>query len=133
MNTRTLTIGALAGALSLSTVAVGVTAAGAATSPVNVSGSCSQASVSNLQIQREDSGRLSIDVGVDMALHHAGVPWRVTVTANGHVVDRVTTATQKDGSFSISHYVAPTVGTNHVAFRARNLTTGETCVLRSTY
>ena len=73
MNTRTLAIATLAGALSLSTVAIGVSAAGAATSPANLNGSCSQTSLGNMQIQREDTGRLSIDVGVDMAPHHAGV------------------------------------------------------------
>jgi hypothetical protein len=133
MNTRTLTIAALAGALSLSTVAIGVTAAGAATAPVNLIRSCSQASVGNMQIQREDTGRFSIDVGVDMALHQAGMPWKVTVTNNGHVIVRMTTSTQIDGSFSITRHVVPVVGTNHLAFRARNLTTGETCVLRSAF
>jgi hypothetical protein len=133
MNTRTLAIATLAGTLSLSTVAIGVSTAGAATSPVNLNGSCSQASVGNMQIQREDTGRLSIDVGVDMTSHHAGVPWKVTVTNNGHVIVRMTTPTQIDGSFSITRHVAPVVGTSHLAFRARNLTTGETCVLRSTF
>ena len=131
MNTRTLAIATLAGALSLSTVAIGVSAASAATSPANLNGSCSHTSVGNMQIQREDTGRLSI--GVDMAPHHAGVLWKVTVTNNGHVVVRMTTPTQIDGSFSITRHVAPVVGTSHLVFRARNLTTGETCVLHSTF
>ncbi len=84
-----------------------------------------------MQIQREDTGRLSI--GVDMAPHHAGVLWKVTVTNNGHVVVRMTTPAQIDGSFSITRHVAPVLGTSHLVFRARNLTTGETCVLHSTF
>ena len=66
-------------------------------------------------------------------LHHSGVPWKVTVTNNGHVVVRMTTPTQIDGSFSITRHVAPVVDTGHLALRARNLTTGETCVLCATF
>src|ERR1019366_5604680 len=91
-----------------------------------VNGTCSKGSLSNLQVQREDNGTLSIDFGVDMSAHTSGVSWVVKVTDNKSMVYRGTTTTISDGSFSISKVIAPKTGTNHIVATARNSVTGET-------
>ncbi len=53
-----------------------VATAGAATPPVNITAQCSGTSTVNLQLQRKDTGKLSVDFGVDMARHKAGVQWK---------------------------------------------------------
>ena len=104
--------------------------ASAAVGPINLNARCSGSSVANLQVQREDTGRLSVDFGVDMARHVAGVPWKVTETQNGTVFVATTVKTIADGSFSLSRSLAPKAGTNTIAARAINVSTGETCALR---
>jgi len=128
-----LTTVALAGSLSLGLVAVGATTASASTRPkassINLNAACSKGSLGNLQVQREDTGKLSIDVGVDMTRHTAGIPWTFRVTDNGSTVATGTTRTIGDGSFSISKLMWPKGGTNHIVFTAKNTKTGETCKL----
>jgi hypothetical protein len=103
--------------------------AGASTSSVNVSAKCSGTSVANLQLQREDTGKLSIDFGVDMARHIAGVPWKVTDKDNGTLIVNTTKLTAPDGSFSVSRVINPAPGTNAVTGHAVNALTGETCAI----
>jgi len=116
-------------------VAVGLvgltTPALAASTPAVVNGTCTKGSLSNLQVQREDNGTLSIDFGVDMARHTSGVPWTVRVTDNGALVARTHTTTISDGSFSVTRVLTPKAGANHVVATARNSATGERCVLRA--
>jgi hypothetical protein len=123
-----------AGAVSaagLGTLAVlPVTQAGAAASSININAKCSGTSVANLQVQREDTGKLSVDFGVDMARHTAGVPWKVTESDNGTTFVSTTTKTISDGSFSISRLIAPKAGTNTVVGKAVNLVTHETCAIK---
>jgi hypothetical protein len=123
-----------AGAVSaagLGTLAVlPVTHAGAAASSININAKCSGTSVANLQVQREDTGKLSVDFGVDMARHTAGVPWKVTESDNGTTFVSTTTKTISDGSFSISRLIAPKAGTNTVVGKAVNLVTHETCAIK---
>ncbi len=124
---RLILVGAV-GAAGLGTFAVlPATQVGAATSSININAKCSGTSVADLQVQREDTGKLSIDFGVDMARHTAGVPWKVTVSNNGSVFMNTTTKTISDGSFSISRLIAPKAGTNTVVGKATNLVTHETC------
>lgn len=124
---RLILVGAV-GAAGLGTlVALPVTQAGAAASSININARCSGTSVANLQVQREDTGKLSVDFGVDMARHTAGVPWRVTESNNGSVFVSTTTKTISDGSFSISRLITPKAGTNTVVGKAVNLVTHETC------
>jgi len=131
-----LTTVALAGSMSLGVAALGATAASAATrtraSSINLTAACSKGSLGNLQVQREDTGQLSIDVGVDMARHTAGVPWVFKATDNGATIASGRTATIGDGSFSVTRLLWPKAGSNHVVFTARNLRTGETCKISGT-
>jgi hypothetical protein len=131
-----LTTLGLASTLSLGLAAAGASAASAGSKPgassVNLTAACSKGSLGNLQVQREDTGKLSIDVGVDMARHAAGAPWRIKATDNGTTVARGTVRTISDGSFSITRLIEPVKGANHVVFYATNLRTGETCKLGGT-
>jgi len=97
-----------------------------------VSGHCSRTSLTDLQVGREDNGQLSIDFGVDMARHRAGVRWLVSETDNGVLMTRTTMHTIADGSFSLTHLMTPKRGVNHIVATARNPLTGETCRLSTT-
>ena len=127
---------AMIGSMSLGVGGIGLTGASAATRPhassVNVTVPCSQGSLGNLQVQREDNGQLSIDVGVDMARHSAGVAWKVKVTDNGTVVANSIVRTVSDGSFSVTRLLSPKAGANHVVFTATNLKSHETCSIQGT-
>jgi len=133
---RTITTIAAASALTLGTVAIGATSALAATpkaaSSVNLTSACSKGSLGNLQVQREDTGKLSIDVGVDMARHLAKVPWHVKVVDNNVTIMNSNVLTASDGSFSLTRLISPRAGSNHVTFHATNLKTGEVCTISGT-
>jgi hypothetical protein len=88
---------------------------------------CSLRSLSNLQVQREDNGRLSIDFGVDMVTHRSGVHWTYRVVDNRSVVMRGTASTIADGSFSVTRAITRLTGSNHIVATAKNPATGETC------
>jgi hypothetical protein len=109
-----------------------VTPAQASAKPaVVVNGTCSKGSLSNLQVQREDNGTLSIDFGVDMSAHTSGVSWIVKVMDNRSMVYQGHAVTISDGSFIFSKAILPKSGTNHVVATARNSATGETCKIRA--
>jgi len=99
-------------------------AASAAPSSVNINRNWG-ASIANIQVQREDTGLLSVDFGVDMAKHTAGVPWKVTMTRNGKLFASTTVRTISDGSFSITRVLTPVSGTNTFVARAVNTRTGQ--------
>ena len=127
--TRILSAGAI-GAVGLGAlVALPTVQAGAATGSVVVNAKCSGTSVANLQLQREDTGKLSVDFGVDMARHTAGVPWKVTAKDNGTTLVNTTKLTISDGSFSVSRVILPAAGINKVVGHAVNTRTGETCTI----
>jgi hypothetical protein len=133
---RSLTILLAAATLAVPAAAITAGSASAASRPaatgsVVVNGRCSKGSLSNLQAQREDTGKLSIDFGVDMARHTAGVAWKVKETNNGGLVVATTVRTIADGSFSITRLVTPKPGVNHIAAIAANPSTGEMCFLRA--
>jgi hypothetical protein len=98
--------------------------ASAAPSSVNVNRNWGT-SVANMQIQREDTGLFSVDFGVDMAKHGAGVPWKVTITRNGKLFASATARTISDGSFSITRVLKPVPGTNTFVAHAVNTVTGQ--------
>jgi hypothetical protein len=132
---QTVTTLAVAGAMSLGAAAAGASVAAASpkvSSVVNTSAKCTKGSVGNLQVQREDTGQLSIDMGVDMSRHVSGVPWKVKAYDNGSLIANATVRTVSDGSFSITRLISPKAGSNHVVFYATNLRTGETCRLNGT-
>jgi hypothetical protein len=114
-------------------ILVGGTPVHAATpAPVVVNARCSGSSRANLQLQREDTGRLSIDFGVDMAAHKAGVVWKATVVDNTATVYMGSPKTIFDGSFSVTRVVNPQAGANKVTGTATNPATGETCRVAGT-
>ncbi len=125
-----LTVGAALGIGSLAGIsAIGALPAGAGAGVVNTTVHCSGTSLANLQLQREDTGQLSVDFGVDMARHKAGVSWSVHETRNGTVFVSKSVRTIRDGSFSISSLLAPLAGTNTVSATAVNATSGEICTV----
>jgi hypothetical protein len=126
MNFRRLALIALPAALSIAALGAALPAH-AATTAVVVNGHCSQTSLDNLQLQREDTGKISVDFGVDMARHTAGVAWKVKATDNGVVFVNTTKLTIADGSFSVSRLITPQAGVNHIVGTASNPVTGETC------
>jgi len=118
--------GLLAASAAVTLPALAVSAATPANVVVN--GHCSGTSVDNLQVQREDTGQLSVDYGVDMARHTPGVLWKVTESRNGTTFVSKNVHTLADGSFSISRLLAPRAGINTIVGTATSQT-GETCTL----
>jgi hypothetical protein len=102
-----------------------------AASGVIVNGHCSGSSLYSLQVQKEDTGKISVDWGVDMARHTAGVAWHVTEADNGRGFVNTTVKTIADGSFSITRLLAPQA-TNKITASAHNAATGETCSAHAT-
>jgi hypothetical protein len=123
--TRLVALGALVAAGS----AAAPSMAGAATGGVNVTARCSGSSHTNLQVQREDTGALSVDFGVDMARHKSGVAWNVTGADNGTTFVHTVARTGRDGSFSITTVLTPPAGANTVVSTAINPATGERCTV----
>jgi len=105
--------------------------AGAASAPVNITLKCSGTSLVNLQLQREDTGMVSVDFGVDMARHKAGVVWHVTESNNGTSFVNKSVKTIRDGSFSITRLLAP-AASNTVVATAVKSASGETCSISGT-
>jgi hypothetical protein len=121
---------AAGGAAGLTTLAAGQS--GAAGSAVNITAKCTGTSAGNLQIQRERAHTLSVDFGVDMARHKAGVQWKVAETDNGSTFVSTTAKTIRDGSFSITKQVTSAAAANTVVGTAVNPATGETCSITGT-
>jgi hypothetical protein len=126
---RRLAIAALplAVAASGATLALAPTAH-AATTPGSVvkNGTCSKGSTYSLQVQREDTGQISVDWGVDMTRHVAGIKWAVHETRNGITFVNQVVPTISDGSWSITRTLKPQP-TNLITATAKNPATGETC------
>jgi hypothetical protein len=118
--------GLVAAGAAVTLPAVAVSAATPASAVVN--GHCTGTSVDNLQVQREDTGQVSVDYGVDMAKHTAGVVWKVTESRNGTTFVSRNVRTLADGSFSITRLLAPRAGINTIVGTATSQT-GETCTL----
>lgn len=133
MPLRRLALIALPAVVTLGTLSVALPARAAtpSTAAVVMNGHCTSGSLSNLQIQREDTGQISVDFGVDMARHSRGVTWKVKETRNGVVFVNRTTRTISDGSFSVSTLLPPK-SVNHVVATATNPKTGETCTINAT-
>ena len=107
-----------------------VSASAATTNPININAKCSGTSVANLQVQREDTGKLSVDFGVDMARHAAGVRWGVGATDDGTLFVFQMVKTISDGSFSVTSVITPKPGVNTIVATAGNPVTHETCTVR---
>jgi hypothetical protein len=131
MKIRRLALIALPAALIAGTVGTALPAHAATPTAVVVNKHCTKASVANLQLQREDTGQVSVDFGVDMARHTGGVPWKIKETRNGVAFTNRTARTTRDGSFSSSSLLAPR-SVNHIVATAHNPVTGETCTISAT-
>jgi hypothetical protein len=89
-------------------------------------GSCSAASTWKLKLSPEDS-KTQVEFEVDQ--NKSGDTWHVAIRQNGHRVfhgDRVTKGAS--GSFTVHTKVADPAGTDHYKAKAKNASTGETCV-----
>jgi hypothetical protein len=102
-----------------------------AASGVIVNGHCTGSSMYSLQVQKEDTGKISVDWGVDMSRHTGGVAWHVTEADNGLVFVNTTVKTIADGSFSVTRLLSPQA-TNKITASAKNPATGETCSAHAT-
>ena len=129
--TRLIVAGAVGAGGLAAVTALPVAQAGAASVPVNTTLRCSGTSMVNLQLQREDTGRVSVDFGVDMVRHKGGVQWHVTETNNGSTFVNKSVKTIRDGSLSITSVLAP-AASNTVVGTAVNPSTGETCHVSGT-
>jgi hypothetical protein len=130
MRSRRLASFVIPAALVTTVVAWAIPVQAATKLAVTGNGTCSLGSRSNLQVQREDNGKLSIDFGVDMVTHVAGVKWTYRVTDNRSAVMKGTSSTVTDGSFSVTRAITPRTGPNHIVATAKNSATGETCRIR---
>src|SRR5450756_995568 len=109
MLTRTIATAAIGTSGLTAVAALPVVTAGAATGPVNITKTCSGSSIVNLQLHREHGGKLSVDFGVDVARHKAGVTWKVALPGNGTAFVNGTTRTRSAGSVSYTHLTLPTI------------------------
>ena len=92
-------------------------------------GSCSGRSDWKLKLSPED-GRLEVEFEVDQNV--VGDTWRVTIRQNGDRIFRGVRETKgPSGSFEVRTLANNTEGTDAFRAKARNLSTDETCVGRS--
>jgi hypothetical protein len=89
-------------------------------------GSCSGASDWKLKLSPEN-GALEVEFEVDQNV--IGDTWKVVLKDNGTVFFRGRAVTQgPSGSFEIHKITADQAGTDNFVGRARNVSTGETCM-----
>ncbi len=95
---------------------------------VRIQGACTQHSSSKLKLSREDR-RIEVEFQVDQ--NQNGVPWRVTLSRNGHAITSFTVKTHApSGSFEIRRVIAGRLGTDRVTAIATRAS-GETCTADS--
>jgi hypothetical protein len=107
------------------------TTAGAEASTRSVvrSGSCSGASHRTLKL-KPDNGRIEVEFEVDQNV--VGVPWRVRLLDDGHLVGKgLRTTRAPSGSFTFRRVVADRPGRDSFVARSRSLRSAETCVGRA--
>jgi hypothetical protein len=123
---------AIATALTLSALSIGLVGAGATSASAHddddddrvlVTGRCSAGATWKLKVKTDD-GRLEVEGEVDSNV--AGQRWRWTLRHNGSVSDRgVGTTTARSGSFEVERKVVDLAGTDRLVFRAAR--DGQTC------
>ena len=95
---------------------------------VRIQGVCTQHSSSKLKLSREDR-RIEVEFQVDQ--NQNGVPWRVTLSRNGHAITSFTAKTHApSGSFEIRRVIAGRLGTDRITAIATRAS-GETCTADS--
>jgi hypothetical protein len=116
-------------ALSTALVVTGAPLAHASGADATIrTGSCSGSADWKLKAKHDD-GRIETEWEVDS--NRSGQTWRVRIRDNGVLVvaTRATTG-GASGSFSVERRVANRAGTDGLVARARNLSSGQTCVGR---
>lgn len=95
---------------------------------VRRSGSCSGSTSWKIKAKADDTG-IEVEAEIDSNRH--GQTWTWKLRDNAELVDsgRATT-TRPSGSFSVHRIAADAAGADAFTFRAKNPTTGETCVAR---
>lgn len=128
---RKIAMVAIAGTLALSLAAAGPAAvAFAREGDVVKTGSCSGSSTWKLKLSPESHSRIEAQFEVDQNV--SGDTWRVRMLHDGDVVLRTRRSTQDpSGSFEVRAVVRDRAGTDTFVARARNVSTGETCVGRA--
>ena len=115
---------AIAAALTLSALSIGLVGAGASPASAHdddddrviVTGRCSSGADWKLKVKTDD-GRLEVEGEIDSNV--AGQRWRWTLRHNGSVSDRgVATTTARSGSFEVERKVVDLAGTDALVFRA---------------
>ena len=116
---------AITGALALTVMAVGTSAASAKDGDVIRTGSCSGSSDWKLKLSPEN-GKIEVEYEVDS--NKVGQHWRVKLFENGNRIFRGTKTTQgASGSFTVRTLANNTAGSDSFRAHARNLAGGETC------
>jgi hypothetical protein len=99
-----------------------------ARSRVKVAGSCTAGSRAKISLKARN-GRVEAEFEVDQ--NKAGVPWKVTMKANGTlVVSKTAVTSAPSGSFEVKTRVANTPGTDTVLGTATS-PSGETCTAQA--
>jgi hypothetical protein len=89
-------------------------------------GSCSGQSDWKLKV-KPDNSRLELEFEVDSNVN--GQPWNIRIKQNGNRIFTGTRVTQgPSGSFDLTRRPNDTAGTDRFVARAKNPSTGETCV-----
>ena len=107
--------------------AVGVAPASAKAGDVRKVGTCTGRSTTTIKIGPRD-GRLETEFEVDS--NRNGQQWSVTMTQNGAIVASGTkTTVAPSGSFTVRRVLTNRAGTDTINAAAKNLATGEWCVV----
>jgi hypothetical protein len=122
---------ATAGLLTLGLMAPATGALAKGGSEQIKTGSCSGAADWKLKAKTDD-GAIEVEFEVDS--NRVGQTWHVTLLKNGNVIfsgNRVTKA--PSGSFEVSKRTANPAGADTIKGRARNVSSGQTCVGRLSF
>jgi hypothetical protein len=122
---------ALAGLLTAGLVTVGMLAAPAAFATssggagVKASGTCSGSSTW-IMTAKADNGLIEVEFEVHSGIN--GQTWKVRMSDNGTRIYRHAKVTKNDGSFTARKRTADLPGTDMFTGKAKNPSTGETCL-----
>lgn len=111
----------------LATLALALPLAGTALADgadVEKHGTCTMGS--HWELDAGDEGtKLDVDFEIDTA--KAGESWRIVLRHDGGVFFRGVRTTQSDGDVEVERLVSDQAGSDSIAARGANLTTGEVC------
>ena len=116
---------ALVGLMALGVMGGAASARASSDQEVIQRGNCSQASDWKLRIRTDGPDRLDLEFeGGEVA----GQQWRVQMRYNGTLVFSGTATSGVDGEFDVDVEVDNLAGQDTLQGKARNVSTGETCV-----